>query len=186
MNAAAPFDCAICGRRIGKAAGHYAVGPGPVTEDRVIWSKHLGCPRHLHARFHPGCPVDLARPARPPDDIRHPRRYALGDPLRLRDRRHPMTGTLGIRTAALPAWQSLQLSLLDLHRPVPCQSAPDVWTSDNPNRRAIAAAACGHCPVILQCATFARVNREASNVWAGVDRTPTRGRPAAQQKVRTA
>ncbi len=57
MNAAEPFDCAICGRRIGKTASHYAIGPGPVTEDQIICSKHVGDTRHLHGQFHPDCPV---------------------------------------------------------------------------------------------------------------------------------
>lgn len=31
-----------------------AVGPGPVTEDRVICSRHIGDTRHLHS-FYPDC-----------------------------------------------------------------------------------------------------------------------------------
>lgn len=58
MKAAEPFDCTICGRRIGKTASLYAIGPGPVTEDRLICSKHIGDTRQLHGRFHPDCPVD--------------------------------------------------------------------------------------------------------------------------------
>ncbi len=92
-----------------------------------------------------------------------------------------MTG-FGIRPAALPSWLELHSALLDLTTPTPCQSAPGVWTSDDPAERATASRACIGCPVILLCDRFARLNRESSNVWAGIDRTPTRGRPAAPSK----
>lgn len=54
MTAAEPFHCAVCGRRIGKSAGHYAIGPGPVTEDRIVCSRHIGDPRSIHS-FYPDC-----------------------------------------------------------------------------------------------------------------------------------
>lgn len=92
-----------------------------------------------------------------------------------------MTTAFGIRPAALPAWESLRLALMSLDRPVPCRAAPQVWTSDDPAERAIASRACSDCPVITLCAEFARLNRETAHVWAGLDRTPRRGRPPAAQ-----
>lgn len=97
-----------------------------------------------------------------------------------------MTNTFGVRESAVGAWQRLQLALLDIHQPVPCQSAPEVWTSDDPEQRAIASRVCSDCAVMVLCDQFARINRETANVWAGIDRTPKRGRPANQPKERTA
>ncbi len=50
-NVAAPaFDCASCGRRIGKRAGHN------LTDDsRVVCCRCLD--RNAHARMYPGCEV---------------------------------------------------------------------------------------------------------------------------------
>lgn len=84
----------------------------------------------------------------------------------------------GIRSAAVGAWQGLQLALRDVDGPLPCQSAPEVWTSDDPAERAIASRACSDCAVILLCDRFARLNRENAYVFGGIDRTPTLGRPA--------
>lgn len=89
-----------------------------------------------------------------------------------------MTG-LGIRPAALPAWLALHGALMALHHPVPCRASPDAWTDPRPEDVAYTANLCRHCPVLAECGAFATVNREISGIWAGSDRTPTRGRPAA-------
>lgn len=91
----------------------------------------------------------------------------------------------GIKIAALPAWRRLHAALADADGPVPCQSAPEVWTSDDAEQRASASRACADCPVILLCDQFARLNRETAHVFGGLDRTPTRGRPAAQTERET-
>jgi hypothetical protein len=59
---APPIDCAACGRRIGKRAGHVLLGyPDDLAVDKVIC---LGCmmnhtsTRLLHARFYPNCEHD--------------------------------------------------------------------------------------------------------------------------------
>ncbi len=51
MRAAPAFDCAACGRRIGKTAGHNLLDDG-----RVLCSRCLGT-RRLHRDLYPGCPV---------------------------------------------------------------------------------------------------------------------------------
>jgi hypothetical protein len=51
MRAAPAFDCAACGRRIGKTAGHNLTDDG-----RVLCGRCLGT-RRLHARLYPDCPV---------------------------------------------------------------------------------------------------------------------------------
>ncbi len=48
MKPAPAFDCARCGRRIGKTAGHYLI-----EGDRVICSRCLAHP--AHAELFPGC-----------------------------------------------------------------------------------------------------------------------------------
>ncbi len=97
-----------------------------------------------------------------------------------------MTG-LGIRTAALPAWRDLHVALSNTDRPTPCQANPDAWTGDGDSDMADAAAQlCQEwCPALAECNTFATVNRESSGIWAGIDRTPRRGRPAAQRQEET-
>ena len=51
MTAAEPFDCAGCGRRIGKTAGHYLL-----DDYRVICSRCL-TGRRMHAEFFSACPM---------------------------------------------------------------------------------------------------------------------------------
>lgn len=91
---------------------------------------------------------------------------------------------IGIRAVAREAWQGLQAALLDTPEPVPCRADPDAWTSEDPDERAYAARACVDCPLIVQCARFARLNAEQFGVWAGIDRTriTNPGRPADQRK----
>ncbi len=93
------------------------------------------------------------------------------------------TARLGIRPSALPAWRRLQEALDGAA--VPCTGDPDAWWSEDPDVRAYAARACIDCVAIERCGRFAEANRETAGVWAGVDRTPTAGRPA-QRKERSA
>ena len=51
MRAAPAFDCAACGRRIGKTAGHNLLDDG-----RVLCSRCLGT-KALHRDLYPGCPM---------------------------------------------------------------------------------------------------------------------------------
>lgn len=51
MRAAPAFDCAACGRRIGKTAGHNLTDDG-----RVMCTRCLGT-RRLHRDLYPECPV---------------------------------------------------------------------------------------------------------------------------------
>lgn len=97
-----------------------------------------------------------------------------------------MTGTLGIRAEALPAWLDLQHGLGRLHRPVPCRSDPDSWTDPRPEDVASTAAQCTGCSVLAFCEVFATANGERSGIWAGRSRVPRRGRPANQPERNTA
>lgn len=97
-----------------------------------------------------------------------------------------MNAGLGIRPAAIPAW-------LELHRaiaaagPTPCSANPDSWTDyrDEETTAAAADLCQGWCPVLALCHAFATTNRETSGVWAGRNRTPKRGRPAAETQEST-
>jgi len=94
-----------------------------------------------------------------------------------------VTSSFGIRTAALPAWHRLHLALADAAGPAPCSSLPDAWWSDDDELIELAVNLCGRCPVIAECAAFAIANKESSGgIWAGKQRTPKRGRPAATRK----
>ena len=58
MKPAPPFDCADCGRRIGKTRGHILIGyPETLTVDRVVCPRCMLSTRTLHARFYPNCDV---------------------------------------------------------------------------------------------------------------------------------
>lgn len=92
----------------------------------------------------------------------------------------------GIRPSAVGAWQALQRALLDLDRPTPCRADPDAWCDPQPEDVDYTANLCRRCPVLAECDQFASVNRESSGIWAGRDRTPTRGRSAAQREDKTA
>lgn len=50
MKPAPAFDCAMCGRRIGKTAGHYLI-----EGDRVVCGRCLG--RDAHTDLFPDCPI---------------------------------------------------------------------------------------------------------------------------------
>lgn len=98
-----------------------------------------------------------------------------------------MSTSLGIRPAALPALRAL-LAAIGESGPTPCMANPDAWTGDvEPDMTEAAVELCvGWCPVLTQCGNFATANRETAGIWAGKDRTPRSGRPAAEQKARTA
>lgn len=98
-----------------------------------------------------------------------------------------MSGILGVRADALPAWRALHDAISDAARPTPCRSEPDTW-ADPPTAElaATAAALCSRCPALEQCRAFADANNERAGVYAGQLRTPKRGRPDAEHKETTA
>jgi hypothetical protein len=49
VKVAPSFDCALCGRRIGKTAGHYVL-----DDNRVICSRDVT--KSAHAKLYPDCP----------------------------------------------------------------------------------------------------------------------------------
>lgn len=54
---------------------------------------------------------------------------------------------------------------------VPCAGRDAaLWTSDDPDERALAAELCTGCPVLSECALAAESTNEEWHVWAGVDR----------------
>jgi len=59
----------------------------------------------------------------------------------------------------------------------------ELWMSDFPEERALAATLCHGCPVITACGEAAEANAEKFGVWAGVDRTIRPGRPATNRKA---
>lgn len=93
-----------------------------------------------------------------------------------------MTSSLGIRASALPAWRELHDALMALPRPTVCASDPESFTDPDPDDLAYTTALCTGCRVFALCDAFATANKESAGIWAGRDRTPTRGRPAAQPK----
>lgn len=64
---------------------------------------------------------------------------------------------------------------LDHGQRVPCIGRWQLWTSTDPEQRARAVAGCAGCPVLTECAACGMF--EPTGVWAGIDRTPNRGRP---------
>ncbi len=96
-----------------------------------------------------------------------------------------MTSAFGIKASALPFWRRLHAALADADRPAPCSSLPDAWWSDDDEMAEAAVNLCGRCPVLAECGQFASVNKETAGIWAGRDRTPQRGRPAAQRQEET-
>jgi hypothetical protein len=55
------FDCAACGRRIGKTTSHVLLGErGDHSVDHLICVRCMNKGRHwgLHTRFYPDCPTD--------------------------------------------------------------------------------------------------------------------------------
>lgn len=93
-----------------------------------------------------------------------------------------MTSAFGIRPAAAPSWLALHGALLALPSPTPCAADPDAWCDPRPEDVDYTANLCRRCPVFALCDAFATTNREVSAIWAGRDRTPQRGRPAAPRK----
>ncbi len=93
------------------------------------------------------------------------------------------SGTLGIRPAAVPSWLALHGALLALPGPTPCAADPDSFTDPRPEDVDYTANMCRRCPVLAECGQFATANKESAGIWAGRDRTPTRGRPAAERKA---
>ncbi|BAK36062.1 hypothetical protein MLP_30480 [Microlunatus phosphovorus NM-1] len=88
------------------------------------------------------------------------------------------------------AREQLTLALVQLaadgRRP-PCgdYGAHDVWLSDDPDIRALAADWCTGCPVREQCHNAAEAGDEKFGVWAGIDRTPPKRRPGRPAQTTT-
>lgn len=61
--------------------------------------------------------------------------------------------------------------LVDTGQHPACLNRPDLWLSDTPADRAIAARLCTGCRVIHECAAAAREVRAHFGVWAARDRT---------------
>lgn len=98
-----------------------------------------------------------------------------------------MSALFGIRPDALNAWRALHAAISDADRPTPCRDEPDTWADPATAELAdLAANLCGRCPALTACQIFAELNHERSGIWAGSNRSPKRGRPAAEQIVRTA
>lgn len=82
-------------------------------------------------------------------------------------------------SAAQAAWLSLAqaLDLLEeMGRKTPCQANPAPFVSDELTDRREALKACGHCPVLDLCRTYAEVSDEPWHVWGGQDRPTARRR----------
>lgn len=58
MTPAPSFDCAVCGRRIGKTRGHFLLGypDTPPSPERLLCVRCMNNSRRLHARYYPDCP----------------------------------------------------------------------------------------------------------------------------------
>ncbi len=93
-----------------------------------------------------------------------------------------MTSAFGIRAAAVPSWLALHFALLALPSPTPCAADPDSFTDPRPDDVAYLTGLCTGCPVLAECNAFATANKESAGIWAGKERTPRRGRPAAPSK----
>lgn len=90
----------------------------------------------------------------------------------------------------MTARERLDLALIDALETgliVPCLRRPE-WTSDDPDERAHAATECEGCPCLDECADVALEDVETygkTQVWgvyAGVDITPTKGKPGRPRK----
>lgn len=66
------------------------------------------------------------------------------------------------------------------HRP-PCgdYGRGELWLSDDPDDRRLAASWCYGCPILDLCHDAAEEKDERFGVWAGIDRTPVRRAAAA-------
>jgi hypothetical protein len=85
--------------------------------------------------------------------------------------------TLGITSAAVPAWRALSQALTD--RVPPCADDPELWHSRASSDIAAAREACRTCHAFTACDDYATAANEVVGVWAGVDRglRPTPSRP---------
>jgi hypothetical protein len=59
----------------------------------------------------------------------------------------------------------------------------NLWTSENPDDRAIAAQWCNGCVVLNLCTAVAVEEDHRWGVWAGVDRTRRPARPRASRRL---
>ncbi len=86
------------------------------------------------------------------------------------------------RVADLTPPQRLRLALAEMVEQgelPPCSDGSGRWVSQDRNDRATAAADCGFCPILTECAAAADAVRESFGVWGGRDRTPGPGRGVA-------
>ena len=72
--------------------------------------------------------------------------------------------------------------LVDTGRRPACLIEPDLWISDSPAKREIAAKRCRGCPVLAECAAAAQEVHARFGVWAARDRTKP-PRPTASPRV---
>lgn len=69
--------------------------------------------------------------------------------------------------------------------PPPCHGS-DLWTSEDPEHRRIAAEHCPACPITAECLAAAVDGREVFGVWAGHDLAKPAGRRTAQHAHKAA
>ena len=71
---------------------------------------------------------------------------------------------------------------VERHQRIPCAERPELFVSENPDERAVAAALCIDCPrrVREACATAGK--RQRFGVWAGRDVAPREGRPPGRPR----
>ncbi len=166
MKAAPAFDCAACGRRIGKTAGHNLTDDG-----RVLCGRCLGT-RRLHASLYPNCPVAW-------HDLFDHARGVAGTPSRCGGSPRPVA-----RQDDMSAAETLTRRLVDLaaHGRRPRCGEPgghELWCSDDADDRAQAARWCAGCVVLTECAAAADEQDERFGAWGGRDRTAS---PASRRR----
>ena len=79
-----------------------------------------------------------------------------------------------LRSLVDPLMAELAAAFADVHergRRAPCEGRGE-WLSEDPEERAEAVAACGHCPLVIADVCRDVGGRERFGVWGGVDRTP--------------
>lgn len=82
----------------------------------------------------------------------------------------PVTRLPTIPAAAAPLLAELTRAAAETPTPLPCQRDRDPFTSEVPEQRARAAAACEPWPIRGLCDAYARTAHERWGVWGDVDR----------------
>lgn len=70
--------------------------------------------------------------------------------------------------------------LADRGLSTPCQREPEAWFAEHRAQQADAAEACGWCPLLEPCRTYADVTEQMHGVWGGV---PRLARPATREDL---